>query len=117
MDVITKPSIRMPHGHFYPTNTHPRRNPSPHGKARYEGDTNCDPTGEEQERSCILFVAQSLQPSIWSQSDQSDPRKVSKDALERLIRVALDDPGQVYPPHTCIFGGLRLCASRSKLGD
>ena len=52
-------------------------------------------SGEEQERSCIMYVAQSLQPSIWSQSDQADPKKVSKDALERLIRIALDDPSQV----------------------
>ena len=38
---ITKPSITMPHGHSYPTNTHTRRNPSPHGKARYEGVYDC----------------------------------------------------------------------------
>lgn len=95
MDVITKTAIKKPPGKFYPTNAYPQRKPSPHGKARYEGETNCDPSGEEQERSCLFYVASSLQPSIWSQSDQPDPRRVSKDQLERLIRIALDDQQQV----------------------
>jgi len=92
---ITKPSISMPHGHFYPTNTHTRRNPSPHGKARYEGDLNCDPGGEQQEQSCVLYVAKSLMPSIWSQSDCQNYDRINKDQLERLIRIALDDPQQI----------------------
>jgi len=95
MEVITKPSIMMPHGHFYPTNTHPRRNPSPHGKARYEGDVNCDPTGESQQQSCVLYCAKSLMPSIWSQSEAVSYERVSMDQLERLIRIGLSDPQQV----------------------
>eukprot|EP00656_Telonema_subtile_P035726 TRINITY_DN3968_c0_g1_i1.p1 TRINITY_DN3968_c0_g1~~TRINITY_DN3968_c0_g1_i1.p1 ORF type:complete len:455 (-),score=103.64 TRINITY_DN3968_c0_g1_i1:218-1582(-) len=95
MDVLTKSAIKKPAGNFYPTNAFPQRKPGPHGKARYEGDTNCDPSGEEQERSCICFVASSLQPSIWAQSETPDPNRISKDSLERLIRLALDDEQQV----------------------
>ena len=34
-------------------------------------------------------------PSIWSQSDCQNYDRINKDQLERLIRIALDDPQQI----------------------
>jgi len=62
---VKKPSVNKANGYrtggvFWPTDRYPRRNPSPHGKARFEGDINLDPGGDLQIQRSIICLKELL---------------------------------------------------------
>jgi len=91
---VMQPSIAKKGGTFWPTDRYPRRNPSPHGKARYEGDVNLDPGGEWQLKRCIRYVAENLQEHILSNAGKSIER-LDMGNIVSLIGTALEDEGQI----------------------
>lgn len=91
---VKKPSIAKKGGTFWPTDRYPRRAPSPHGKARFEGDINLDPDGTTQMQRCINFCVQHMQTQIQKHSTENIHR-VTLEGCCTLINLALEDEGQV----------------------
>merc|ERR1712057_110695 len=91
---VIRPSIMKGHGTFWPTDRYPRRAPSPHGKARFEGDINLDPDGAWQLKRCIRFVVDSMLPTIQQQSPQMMHR-IDLDGALKLVSIALEYDAQV----------------------
>ena len=87
---VIQPSIAKKGGTFWPTDRYPRRAPSPHGKARYEGDTNLDPEGTWQLKRCMRYVYDSLDPSYQSQESYQSLEKTLQ-----VIKLALQDESQI----------------------
>lgn len=104
---VIEPSIAKKGGTFWPTDRYPRRAPSPHGKARYEGDTNLDPEGVWQLRRCMDFVCDDPTHGItsdlkrqagWTEGRNntlicSNPNRL--EGVLSLIKMALEDETQI----------------------
>jgi len=93
-------SIAKPHKEmtFWPTDRYPRRAPSPHGKARFEGDTNMDPSGEIQLKNCMTYISEGkyweVEADLKDKYDRGDYGHALEAAL-KLIKEGLDNENQI----------------------
>jgi len=91
---VIVPSIAKKNGTFWPTDRYPRRAPSPHGKARFEGDINLDKDGSWQLKRCVKYCVSVMNPQIQNQSNQMLDR-VDVEGCVHLITIALEDEAQI----------------------